>query len=265
VAEENELAPGEELEPIGVPVEDAPIPEPEEAPDPVAEIASELGWVPKEQFRGNPDEWKPAKDFIRAGKDIQKTTRRELKEVRSIVENMSRTHAALFEQQLAEKDAYWQGKLRESVDAGDLEGVEHAAQQRQKLQQAHPSQSVPPETAEFLRRNDAWFDKDPLATQRAREVVDAYAKAKRSPAEQLEAAERQVRKEFPELFPQPAKAPPSVAQPPSRAASATSRAKGFHDMPKPFQDAAREMVERGAIPNTDVYVANYFKQQRKVG
>jgi hypothetical protein len=33
-------------------------------------------------------------------------------------------------------------------------------------------------------------------------------------------------------------------------------------MPKPAQDIAKDMVNRGVIPNADVYVKNYFANQK---
>jgi len=56
-----EIAPWERITATGsleVEVED------ESNVDPLEEQALEKGWVPKDQWRGNPDEWRPAKEFI---------------------------------------------------------------------------------------------------------------------------------------------------------------------------------------------------------
>ena len=49
--------------------------------------ASTFGWVPKEQFHGNPDEWKDADTFLKRGKEINGFLRNDL-------EKIKRAHAA---------------------------------------------------------------------------------------------------------------------------------------------------------------------------
>jgi hypothetical protein len=237
-------------------------------PDPVEALASKMGWAPKEAFRGPEEDWKPADEFIIAGKDIQRNLSRDLRELKSTVSNMSRTSATLLEQQLAERDAYWANKKREAVEAGDFEAVEHADEQRQQIRQQVPAvQAVDdPAVSRFKERNAGWFDKDPEATNYAVNRADFYAKQGLSHARQLAAVEQDMRGIFPDLFPAPAKPAPRVAQPGSRAAAPSNRGKSLHDIPPEAQAVARDMVERGVIPNTDVYVTNWFNQPgRKVG
>lgn len=237
------------------------------AADPVEALASEMGWAPKDQFRGDPEDWKPADQFIRAGKDIQRNMSRELKELKGTVSNISRTSAALLEQQLAERDAYWTQQRREAIEAGDQEAVDHADAQRQKIQQQAPTvQVVDPATETFTQKHAGWWQKDPEATNYAINRADYYAKQGLSAARQLAAVEQDMKGIFPDLFPAPAKAAPSVARPASRAASPSSRGKSLHDLPAEAQAVARDMVARGVIPNTEVYVTNWFNQpERKVG
>jgi hypothetical protein len=237
------------------------------APNPVEALAVELGWAPRDQFRGDPELWKPADEFIRAGKDIQRNLSRDLKDLKSTVSNMSRTSATLLEQQLAERDAYWESRKREAVEAGDYAAVEHADQQRAQIKQQVPTTQAPTsEGQQFIERNSKWYGKDQEATAYAVSRADHYARQGLSAARQLAAVEQDMRGVFPDLFPPPAKQPPAVARPASRTASVSNRTKGFHDLPAEAQAVARDMVDRGVIPTTDHYVTNYFNQpERKVG
>jgi hypothetical protein len=234
--------------------------------DPIAALATELGWAPKDQFRGNPDDWKPADEFIRAGREIQRNLSRDVKGLKDTVSNMSRTSAALLEQQLERQRAELEAQHVRAVDEGDPVAARQLSRKIDRLEDPMPSVQTPPEALAFAERNKSWFGRsgDPLATARAHEIAERLAAQGYSAAEQLAAAERGVKKEFPELFPAPAKAPASVAAPASRTATTTSR-ETFHHMPKAAQDTARDMVERGVIPSTDPYVKNWFEQQRKVG
>lgn len=66
--------------------------------------AKEMGWVPQDQFKGDPDKWRPADEFVRRGEDILPIVRKqneklhgEVKELRETNERMSR----MFEKTLA--------------------------------------------------------------------------------------------------------------------------------------------------------------------
>lgn len=238
-------------------------------PDPIEELAKELRWVPRDQFRGNPEDWKPADEFIRAGRDIQQKVSRELKEVRATVENMSRTSAAVLEQQLAQKKEELEARYTEAVEAGDPNAARQIDRKIASLEAQAPAYTGPPtdEGQRFAERNASWYGKDQEATRYAVVRAQHYAdQGVVNPARQLAAVEKDMRELFPELFPKPAKPAPSVAQPTSRTATTSARKKSLHDLPAEAQAVARDMVERGVIPNTDIYVTNYFNQpERKVG
>lgn len=269
MADDEQLAPVEELEPIVAPEEDGgPAVDPEQQPeDPVAKLAMELGWSDKSNFRGPPDDWKPADEFIRASRDITKTLKRDLRELRSTVDHMGRTSATLLEQQLANQRAELESQFHQAVEAGDTAGARKAVAEIDRLetQAPPPPSNITPEGQSFAQKHN-WFGKDDEATRYAISRADVYAKQGLTPARQIIAVEKDMREIFPDLFPAPAKPAPSVAQPASRTASTAGRAKGFNDMPAAAQVAARDMADRGVIPNVDAYVVNYFKQtERKVG
>lgn len=246
---------------------DAPVEDETTEANPIEALASEMGWAPKEQFRGDPEDWKPADQFIRAGKDIQRNMSRELRELKSTVTNISRTSATLLEQQLAERDAYWQQQRNEAIDIGDRDAVAHADAQRAKIQQAMPTVQAPvdPATESFTAKHAGWWQKDAEATQYAITRAGHYAEQGLSAARQLAAVEQDMKGVFPDLFPAPAKAAPQVARPGSRTAVTSSRTKGLHDLPAEAQAVARDMHERLGIP-LETYVKNYFSQtERKVG
>lgn len=231
------------------------------APNPVEALAQELGWTPKEQFRGDPEAWKPADEFIRAGRDIQRNLSRDVKELKQNVGRIVQASTATLEQQLAETRQKLESQHNEAVELGDAPKAREIAVQIDRLESTARQTAIPSEAADFAERNNSWFQKDPLATNLAITIADREARAGRSAAEQVAAAEREVKKRFPELFPAPAKPAPSVAAPPTRAAAASSRAKTFHDLPAEAQAIARDMQDRLGIPTT-TYVKNYFEQRR---
>lgn len=276
MAGEEDLPPDSADEPIDAPEEEAPpTEEPEQpAPNPVEGLAQELGWVPKEQFRGNPDDWKPAEDFIKAGRDIQRTLSRDVRSLREQVDTMGRTSAALLEQQLNEQRARLEHAHREAVAADDPQAARQLASRINELdhvtvQAPQPSNEPPTKEGQDWARRNRWYGTDTEATAYAQSRAMEYAKQGLSPARQLAAVERDMKELFPEHFPAapPANKPPAaVSTATSRASGTSSRAKSFHDLPREAQAVARDMAARGVIPSTEAYVQRYFAEaERKVG
>jgi hypothetical protein len=266
VADELQPALEEGLDPNAAPAEGA-APE-DDTPEPIRNLASEMGWVPKDQFRGDPNDWKPASDFIKAGRDINRGLSRDLRTMRDQIDRLGRTSSQLLEDKLAERDQYWKNVHAKAVEEGDVSLAERASDERLKLKQSAPADTgEPAETQDFRQRNDAWFGKDDLATIRAMEVAEQARKLGKSIPDQLAAAERAVKREFPELFKAP-KAAPSTQTGTSRTATTSSKAKGFADMPPESQKMARDYETRHGIKPEDFaksYWADQAKRERKVG
>lgn len=260
MADENEVPEGDG-EPEVLELTEEVAEEQEETPDPYADLATRIGWVPKDQFRGDPEAWKPAEQFILDGKDIQRATSRELKEMRATVDNIARTTGTLFEQRMNEYASQLKTEYATAVEDGDPNRAWEIGQKLNGLSQQAPP-TVTSEAREWVARNP-WFEKDPVAKNLAMAVADTYAKEGKSVAEQLRAAETHVRQAYPNLFASAGKGPAGVAQPGSRSASPPGKAKSFADMPRAAQDIAKDLVDRKLIPNTDAYVKNYYATEGK--
>lgn len=241
----------------------------DEAPDPIEALASEMGWAPKDQFRGDEADWKPAADFIKAGRDINRSMARELRGVREEVSRIARTSAQITADKIAERDAYWQDVHAKAVDEGDGVTARKAVDELVKLKAATPATDAPPpETNEFISKHKSWFGVDPLATSRAKRIAAELAEEGYDTTEQLRQVERAIRKEFPEHFDPPAKRPAGVQTATSRNANNSGRAKGFADMPAESQAMARDFLARHGVPlekTAASYWADIERNERKVG
>jgi hypothetical protein len=247
---------------------DIPVDPPEDtgADHPYAPLATEMGWVPKDKFQGNAEDWKDAETFIRAGRDIQRDTAAQLKAVRADLETVARTSASIVEQQVRERVEALRTQHAEAVEAGDADQALRIAQTIDTtLATAKPAAGPSPEAAAFAERNSTWFQKpgNEYATARAIEICNTLAaQGYKDHGTQLRIAEQRLRQEMPQLFKDgmngQRKDPPGVNAPGSRGAPPSNRQKGFADMPKEAQDIARDMVERKVIKSTDDYTRNYF-------
>lgn len=232
--------------------------------DPIANLASELGWTPKDQWRGDPDKWRPADEFIRTGRDIQQTTARELKAMREQVERFGRVAADITQDRVRQTEQHWEQKLAEAVDAGDHEAVDKARNQLKRVEQSAAQPGPVPEVQEWVSRN-TWFNSDALAASRAREVTDRLAREGHPVDVQLAEAEKAIRRERPDLFPTRAKDPPSTQTGQSRMAAPSNRAKGFTDMPAESQQMAKDMVRRNPSVTLEAIAKSYWSDVANQG
>jgi hypothetical protein len=181
--------------------------------------ARQEGWVPLEEFKGNPDNWADAKEFLRVGKiikardDKNSKLERELKELKQITKSM------LSNMQKAEKIAYEKAakdleiKLLRAKELGDVEEAFDIAKQQhelevkaqQELQQHNTSFKDSEEFKGFLPENN-WVvatDRVSKAMQKvATEMSIEFAKANPNCSwkEELDYIHTEIRKEFPDQF-----------------------------------------------------------------
>lgn len=250
---EGEALPAEVIETEAEPTE----------PDPVEALAAEIGWSPKDQWRGDPEAWRPADEFIRSGRDITKSLTGKLKGMETEIQRMSRVSSQLLEDKLAERDTYWRNQHARAVEDGDSEAATRAVDEMRKLDGQRAS-GPPPQVAEWQQRNP-WFNTDPLAADRAREIAGRLAQQGIGVEEQLAQAERAIRREFPEHFPAPTKQPAAVQTTQSRKAAPSNRQKGFNDMPEESRKMAVDYEKRHGVKREDFAARYWADNGRKVG
>jgi hypothetical protein len=231
----------------------------------VEELAAELGWKPKDQWTGPEAEWRDPVTYIKYGQNA--TLVQQVKELKKSHETLVRTTAAttkrLLDEQAAEINARWE----QAIEDGDKDGARRA---ERDMRAVEAQRNAPdPLVADFQERND-WYGVDPEATDYAAAVSARLAQQGKSVAEQLEAAEKSVRKRFPELFEGAAPAPkprqaPQVHAPASRSALPQKRGKSAADLPRDVRAAGEDFVRmatsRGMKYTIDDYAKTYFAEQ----
>jgi hypothetical protein len=231
----------------------------DETPEPIANLAKELGWVSKDEFRGEPEKWKPAEQFIRDGRDIQQTTARELRSLREQMERVGSVTETIIQDRVTAAQTEWQRKMTQAVDDGDTETALKLADQRPT---AKPNGTGADPTVQSWVAKNPWFNTDPLARVRAEELSGKLAHL--PVPEQLAQVERAMKREFPEHFPAPVKAPPSTQTATGRNANPSNRTKGFADMPMESQQVARDFERLNGVSKDD-FAKQYWANQAKKG
>jgi hypothetical protein len=212
----------------------------------VEKIAAELGWSPKDQWRGEQDKWQDASSFLKAGREITKTVKGELRSVRQTLDTLTRTSADMMADRLAQQKAELEARLDRAVEEGDTAAVRTISREAAQLDAKAP---VTPDATvnDFIARH-TWFNSDPAARAVAVAEAGRLGATGASVSDQLAAAEAAVRRRFPEHFPDaarmPAKAPPAVAAPQSRSAAPQSRTKGWDDLPAEAKSMGNSVISR---------------------
>jgi hypothetical protein len=179
------------------------------------ELAAAEGWVPQDQWTGDPNEWRPAKEFVDRGKLFKKIDEqnRKLKRLEQGVEEFRKHHEqvrkieyerALNHLKAQKKEALLEGDADAVIDIDEKIADTKAAQKQAAAQPQVQEDSQPdPAFTAWIQRNQ-WYGKD----KAMKAVADAVAyeiagEGVREPAKILAEVEKRVRQEFPHKFTNP--------------------------------------------------------------
>jgi hypothetical protein len=188
-------------------------------PDAIEVEARESGWVPKDEFHGDPAKWVDAGEFVRRAPLFQKLDlqNRELKELKRGLEALKQHHAqvreteykrALSDLKTQKRDALIDGDPDKVIEIDDrLEAVKEAqrkfeVEQAQEAQRASTAEVIHPEFAAWTKRNP-WYE----TSKPMKAFADALGLELRAqgmtPSEVLRQVEAKVKEEFPAKFRNP--------------------------------------------------------------
>jgi len=183
--------------------------------------AMENGWVPKDQWDGDPDEWRDARSFNDRGELFKKIedVGRTNKELKKALADLQSHHAKVREVEYkraldslkAQKvTALEEGDAKAIVDIDDR--IELVKNEQRKLQETPITQSeANPVFVNWTERNK-WYNTDEDARIYADGFGRKLALAGKEPEEVLKEVEQQVKKVFPQLFRNPNRDKPGTVE-----------------------------------------------------
>lgn len=244
--------------------------------------ARRLGWVPKDEFKGDPDKHRSAEDFLERGVNMLPLLQRDNDKLHK---SMSRLEKRLEEQSRtfeefqkfttsAEKRAYerakaeLEGKLDKAIQTADVETAREARREIAQLDEVKPAPEkkdpdkpkVDPVFDEWLSEN-TWFNSDPALQGYATKIFGQMEKAQPgvSPAKLLAETKKKVMDKFPEEFGINPKreAAGAVSEPNGAGSAPKKKAKSYDDLPADAKKACDKFVKTIPGYTRDKYVANY--------
>jgi hypothetical protein len=274
-----------------IPGESAPAPQSQPArddaggDDDITDKARSQGWVPKDEYRGDPEKWRSADEFVKRGEEIvpilkERTATLAAKLKQQEVEYADRfarlekmSEVALERQRQQLESAYSSAK-RQAVEIGDvarfdqLEADERKAMHyhEQQLREAAPQRQggYSPEAAGVVAKWEAanpWFRSD----DEMGGVATLYSQklAKERPGitieENLKSTDAYMRKRYPDKFGPPTGSA-SVEGGGRMPSASTSRGRGAADLPPDAQKMGEKFVRDGLFKNISEYAKDYWSQ-----
>lgn len=224
------------------------------------DLASELGWSPKDKWRGDPDEWKPAATFLKETVAINKSQRKENKTIKDKLTRLERATDTIVARTREDERRKVEAEFNSAVEEGDNEGARRAAKSLEALDRSPGG--ADPAVLDFVERNKTWFNVDPIATQYAVNLTASLAQQGLSTDDQLERAETEMRKRFPEHFAasRQTKGPASVNEQQGRTArtGTSNRVKGYAELPADAKAIALKYEKQG-VPK-ESFATEYWKE-----
>lgn len=190
--------------------------------------ATEQGWVPEDQWRGDPKEWSDAETFVRRGREINPILRKALKKERettaamrvemqamgATVAELREYLAKVEERATANALATLKRQRTAALEAGDHAAAAEVEEQMDALKdspsavpKAKPAaapQKIHPEVQEWMDSNP-WYSEENedmkiYADGVAAKLMKARAGTSFTPADILPTVTERVKKMFPDAF-----------------------------------------------------------------
>lgn len=238
--------------------------------------ARDMGWKPKDEWHGDPEGFRDAKEFVQRGDEIfgfikrdrdrlaEKTLRVEV-DRDDRLKRMEKQYIGILENQKKQHEAEIktiEGDKLKAVEEGDT-ATYKALTQRGNALGAAPEvpteQPVVDATLKDWSDDNAWFKTDPLARSVATATAGVVAQSGGDVHAQIKAAEKEVRKRFPEHFEPPRSTVETGGQPPR----SKPKAKGVAQLPKEARDGFKECVRLGMYKEDQIaeYATSYWEQE----
>ena len=169
--------------------------------DSYEELAKAQGWRPKEEFEGDPDKWRPAREFVERGELFGKidSMGKELKETRKALKMLQDHHAKV-------KETEYNKALTE------LKALQAEQKAREVTAQMAPQQPDP----RFITwaNENKWYNSDQEMRQFADAIGVGYAQSNPGldPVEVLNYVTAQVKSRFKDKFVNPNRSKPNSVE-----------------------------------------------------
>jgi hypothetical protein len=187
----------------------------------IEQRAQDQGWRPKDEWDGDPEAWRPAKEFLDRGELFKKIDdqNRTIKEIRKALDDLSKHHSKVAEAEYKRALESLKAQKKEALleqDADKVVDIDERIQVVRDAQKNAVPVQVPQAPAELNPIFVSWKDRN--SWYEHNEAMRAYADrignslTGMSPSELLAEVERRVKKEFAHKFENAQRNKPSAVE-----------------------------------------------------
>jgi hypothetical protein len=232
---------------------------------PLMQEAIDQGWVPKDDFEGDPERFVDYAEFVRRGELFRKIeqTGRDNKELRKALNELAKHNAKIREVEYQRALADFKSQKKNALAEGDFDKVEEIEEkidlvkdqqrshQQEVIQSAVP-QEIHPEFAQWVSKN-SWYESTISMQKWADGRGQELAQEGKSPREVLQTLEREVKGRFPEKFSNPNRSRPGAVEAP-RAAQRAGKADNDYELSDTERSVMETLVKQKVLTKEE-YVA----------
>lgn len=238
-----------------------------------------LGWVPKERFRGNEDDWIDAEVFVKRGKEINPILRKnnelllnklnakdaEIADIKAAVEEFKKFHEETEERAYKRALADLKAAKKQALEEGDHEAVVEIDDEISDLKESkktttttEPTKTTPVVDPVYLawEADNRWIVEDPSLAKAAEEAAAIMRiRGETSTGRTfLEKVGEKIKETFPEKFGNPNRDRASMTEG-NRPATKTGK-RSYADLPADAKQACDRFVKQGLMTK-EQYVAEF--------
>jgi hypothetical protein len=234
----------------------------------IQEKAVSQGWVPREEFSGEEDEFIDAAEFVRRGELFQKieSQSKEMKHLRAAMNELAKHNARVREVEYKRAVDDLKRQKKEALSEGDSDRVveiddqiDLVKDQQKLLQQEQVRQVVPeqvdPAFSNWVAKN-SWYETNPEMRKFADRLGTVLAQDM-SPTDVLKEVEKEVKQRYADKFRNPNRSKPGAVEGVRNRASASSE--GEVELSDVEKTVMKTLVDGGHITKDE-----YLKQLRAV-
>lgn len=252
-----------------VPAVDTPVVESTPQVDVYESQAREQGWKPKEEYDGEPEKWRPAKEFVERGELFGKIDNmgRELKETKKALKMLQDHHSKVRETEYKRAVDELKSLQKKHLEEGNSDGYLEATELLTDLKAEQKAREVVSEStpAPPDPRFTSWVQKNPwyAQNQQMRDYADSigmgYAQKNPNtdPEEVLQYVTSEVRERFKSRFENPNRQKPSSVEGASNAAPAKKESFQLTEEERKVMHT----FERTGVMSKDEYITELKKMK----
>jgi len=251
----------------------------------VEDSAREQGWVPQEEWEGEPEDWVAAKEFVFRGELMNRIKKQssELRNVHGEVNHLKDAIKTLGEHNkkigevqykkalanlrkekasaIVNEDPEKVAEIEDEIDS--LKELRSEAAKEETVQKETGRPEIPPEIVEWLGKPESnWYHRDPILRGSADAIGAEYVRAnpESSPQDLIKFVEREIRKEFPHKFDRTKSTPTGVLDPDTTPGTRKGTKKfTIKDVDEDTQRIAKTYVDLGVFDNVQEYIDQLVK------